>query len=127
MKNIGATTKNRRKYDQLMDDAKSTAATRMARRRAAGGRGGWYIHPPAAGGFGDWDDILSQFWHGRGFVFERFACLARFKSRSIVRKHNHRIALRRICGRQKRRYGWTTAKTVDFNLPAGVLAGDRQS
>ena len=86
-----------------------------------------YTSTGGAGGFGDWDDIHAVLRHGRADSYSSgFAPLARIQVPNVARcgKHNHRIAARRICGRQKT-IRLDDGKTVDFNLPAGVLAGDR--
>ena len=100
----------------------------MARRRAPGGAGGWHTyHPPAAPGgsaTGTTYCRSSSAW-ARIRIRAVFARSRGFKSQTSLDVENIiTVSLRDICGRQKT-IRLDDGKTVDFNLPAGVLAGDR--
>lgn len=120
---------NRRKYDQLMDDIKHGRNPYGAAAGGSGGAGGWhtYTSTGGAGGFGDWDDILSQFFGmGADSYSSGFARSRGFKSQTSLDVENIiTVSLRDAYAGGKKTIRLDDGKTVDFNLPAGVLAGDR--
>lgn len=120
---------NRRKYDQLMDDIKHGRNPYGAAAGGPGGTGGWhtYTSTGGAGGFGDWDDILSQFFGmGADSYSSGFARSRGFKSQTSLDVENIiTVSLRDAYAGGKKTIRLDDGKTVDFNLPAGVLAGDR--
>lgn len=120
---------NRRKYDQLMDDIKHGRNPYGAAAGGPGGAGGWhtYTSTGGAGGFGDWDDILSQFFGmGADSYSSGFARSRGFKSQTSLDVENIiTVSLRDAYVGGKKTIRLDDGKTVDFNLPAGVLAGDR--
>lgn len=113
---------NRRKYDRLMDDIKHGRSPYGA----SGGAEGWQRYTDASGA-GDWDDILSQFFgmgadsysggfpHSSGFTHHT----------SLDIENIITVSLQDAYTGGKKTIRLDNGQTVDFSLPAGVLAGDR--
>ena len=116
---------NRKKYDQLMDDIRSGRNPYGA----AGGQsaGGWQTYQGGGAGFGDWDDILSQFFGmGADSYSSGFARSRGFKHPTSLDVENIiTVSLRDAYAGGKKTIRLDDGKTVDFTLPAGVLAGER--
>ena len=112
-----------------MDDIKHGRNPYGAAAGGPGGAGGWhtYTSTGGAGGFGDWDDILSQFFGmGADSYSSGFARSRGFKSQTSLDVENIiTVSLRDAYAGGKKTIRLDDGKTVDFNLPAGVLAGDR--
>lgn len=124
---ILSSDENRRKYDQLMDDIRSG---RNPYGSGAGGGPGadWQTYTSgSAGGFGDWDDILSQFFGmGADSYSSGFARSRGVKHQTSLDVENIiTVSLRDAYTGGRKTIRLDDGKTVDFNLPAGVLAGER--
>ena len=121
---------NRRKYDQLMDDIKNGRNPYGGGASAGQGAGGWHTYTTnggGAGGFGDWDDILSQFFGmGADTYSSGFGRSRGFRSQTSLDVENIiTVSLRDAYAGGKKTIRLDDGKTVDFTLPAGVLAGER--
>ncbi len=114
---------NRRKYDKLMDDIKNGRNPYAAGGAAGGGQ--WQTYTNGDAGFGDWDDILSQFF-GMGADSSGFARSRGVKHRMSLDVENIiTVSLQDAYVGGKKTIRLDDGKTVDFTLPAGVLPGDR--
>lgn len=116
---------NRRKYDKLMDDIKHGRNPYGAGNAPGGGQ--WQTFTGGSADFGDWDDILSQFFGmGADSYSSGFARGRGVKHRMSLDVENIiTVSLQDAYAGGKKTIRLDDGKTVDFTLPAGVLPGDR--